>query len=73
MDYSKARLALFLLLSFVLVTSARIIPHSENQEAAYMINDYPDPGANPRHDPFPPPSQQFEVSVVKGHRIKKNL
>ncbi|KAA0031838.1 hypothetical protein IC582_027598 [Cucumis melo] len=73
MNYFKARLiALFLLLSFALVTSARIMPHSENQEAAYMINDYPDPGANPRHDPFPPPPQQFEISVVKDHDIKKN-
>ncbi|TYJ97296.1 Protein PSY3 [Cucumis melo var. makuwa] len=71
MDYSKARLALFLLLSFVLVASARIIPYSENHEAAYMINDYPDPGANPRHRP-PPPSRQSKVSIDKGSHIGKS-
>ncbi|KGN65818.1 protein PSY3 [Cucumis sativus] len=72
MDYSKARLslALFLLLSFALVASARIIPHSENQEAAYVINDYPDPGANPRHRPPPPSRHSSEVSVVKSRLIK---
>ncbi|KGN65817.1 hypothetical protein Csa_023275 [Cucumis sativus] len=68
MDYSKAHLALFLLVSFVLVTSARIIPHSENQEAAYMIIDYPEP----RHHPPPPSPPSFEVNVVKDRHIKKN-
>ncbi|KGN65816.1 hypothetical protein Csa_023196 [Cucumis sativus] len=73
MDYSKARLALFLLLSFALATSARIIPHSENQEATYIMNDYSDPGANPRHDPFPPPLEHsFEVNAVRGRHITKN-
>ena len=45
---------------------------SENQEVAYMINDYPDPGANPRHNPFPPPPRHlFEISVVKDGDITK--
>ncbi|KAA0031839.1 hypothetical protein E6C27_scaffold848G00890 [Cucumis melo var. makuwa] len=67
MNYSKARLTLFLLLSFALVTLARIILHSENHEAAYMINDYPGPRLHP-----PPPPRQFEVSIDKGRPIKKN-
>ena len=43
---------------------------SENQEAAYVINDYPDPGANPRHRPPPPSRHSSEVSVVKSRLIK---
>ncbi|XP_022998132.1 uncharacterized protein LOC111492868 [Cucurbita maxima] len=77
----KARLCLVFLLSFALVSSARIMFDSVPgiQGNRIVINDYPDAGPNPSHSPFvlssllpPPQFEPVEVSGIQGNRIVIN-
>ncbi|KAG6607315.1 uncharacterized protein LOC111452214 isoform X2 [Cucurbita moschata] len=75
----KASLCLGFLLSFALVSSARIMSDSGIQGNRIVINDYPDAGPNPSHSPIipsallpPPQFEPVEVSGIQGNRIVIN-
>ncbi|KAG6607579.1 hypothetical protein SDJN03_00921, partial [Cucurbita argyrosperma subsp. sororia] len=66
----KARLCLFLLLSFALVSSARTISHSGKQRTKEVMRDYDDPGRVPGWSPlYPPEPPHFKVFAVYDDHI----